>query len=557
MSNGIIFVVNSEAPEVRVAEIRNNRLFDIDIERGNQGLGSIYRGVISNVVPGMEAFFIDIGHSKKGLLHFKDCIESKEESGDLRLLNLRVGQSLLVQVSKPAVAKKGPRLTQRLSLPGRYLVLISPWDAVGVSRRIESEVERTRLKNLGETFRPLDYGLIVRTEAEGVTEELIRKDVEELLSQIEVIQQRFHAGLTPELLHQDLGLLGRVMRDRFNEDVDQVVIDSKQQYDFCRTLVASLSPHLVDRIQYYGNEKRKPLFDFFGVEHVLTQSQQKAVSLPHGGSIVIEETEALTAIDVNTGKFVGRTRLADTVLQTNLEAVEEVALHLRLRGIGGIIVVDFIDMERTRDRIRVMDALEAALKLDHVKTHIVQLSPSGLVEITRQREGLSLRQLMNSPCPKCHGEGVLKTPETAAIQARRQLRQLALEHPGRFFKVRLNPATAFHFVGSSAQQIMQFEDAIKTQITVRVDSQMNFESTQIEILNSAWEPERSLARFTLGMHDQLFPPIAPEFAVWNDLLVLLPVEISGDEQQSQLQQVVVLEIRSIERWYATSALLRP
>jgi ribonuclease G len=505
------------------------------------------------VVPGIEAYFIDIGMPRKGLLHFKDCVATSALQKNSIPNKLRVGQTVLAQIARPGIGRKGPRLTLRLSLPGRHVVLVSPWDAVGVSRRIELESERMRLKNIAEKMRPLDQGLIVRTEAEGATEEQIHQDVQELLRQLAAIHAQFSKGNEPAILYRDLGLLGRIMRDRLNSDVNQIVLDSPDDFAVCRAIAHSLAPDIVDRISLY--DRPKPIFEHYGIERTLIRAQQKTVSLPHGGSLIIEETEALTAIDVNTGRFVGKTRLADTILQTNLEAVEEVALQLRLRGLGGVIVVDFIDMERTRDRIRVMDALEAALKQDRTKTHIVQLSPSGLVEITRRREGLSLRQLLNQNCSTCNGEGVIKTPETIAIQTRRRLRTLMSQHPGNGVKVKLHPAVAAHLIGSNGQHAAQLEASAQAQLIVQVDPQLHLEATQIEVTPGPKLQPRETSRFTLGMHDMLYPEDAAEFAVHNNMLVQLPSHIPLDDQQSKIQHVVVLEIVSVERWFAVARMV--
>src|SRR5215216_352699 len=265
-------LVNSEPPELRVAELRDGRLVAFDIERGDRSLGNIYRGVIANIVSGMEAFFIDIGSSKKGLLHFKDCVGLFDRGQDrpMQLNTFRVGKPLLVQIVRPPLGNKGPRLTSRISMPGRYVVLVWPWDTVGVSRRIETETERTRLRSFAQRLRPLDYGLIVRTEAEGAQEEELKRDVDDLVRQFTVLQQRFLGGGNPTLLHRDLGLLGRIFRDRFGADVERIVVDSTDELIFCRDELMSLNPAWNEKVVLH--DKPRPLFEHYNIEKSLAKA---------------------------------------------------------------------------------------------------------------------------------------------------------------------------------------------------------------------------------------------------------------------------------------------
>jgi ribonuclease G len=558
---GTVFLVNSDPEEVRIAELRNGKLFDFDIERGQQGFGSIYTGKVVNVIAGMEAAFVDIGEEKNGLLHFRDAMAAPQNQPGINK-PIKIGDLLMVQVARPAFGNKGPRLTTRLSMPGRFFVLVAPWDTVGVSRRIESDSERSRLKAIAEKLRPLDLGLIVRTEAEGVSEEELGRDVIELSRQYQSIRQVFFERTkdgAPQkqigLLHQDLGLLGRIMRDRFNANVEAIILDSKTHFHACQLLARQLLPSAADKVTYYS--QARPIFEHYGVEKALNRALSRTVPLAHGGSLVIEETEALTTVDVNTGKFVGKSRLSETILQTNLEAVEEATLQLRLRGIGGVIVIDFIDMEKNRDRIRILDALESALKHDRAKTHIVQISPSGLVEITRRREGLSLRHLLNTPCQTCKGEGLIKSPHSVAIDVRRKLRSLLVQHENVPFQVKVHPSVAVVLMGPNGSIFSAIESEYNSKIVLKVDEAAHIEAVQIEPARAdSLEDVPVSIRATVGIHDPLYPADLPEFAVWNDILVKLPPVVGLSEHQPRLKEVVVLEILTISRWFATARLLR-
>ncbi|HEX8237972.1 MAG TPA: Rne/Rng family ribonuclease, partial [Abditibacteriaceae bacterium] len=422
------YLVQVEDIEVRVAKVADGRLIDLDIERDNRLLGNIYKGRIANVLPGMDAAFIDLGLARNALIYVGDLHSNagpdSPDAGASISQRVKVNDWLCVQIARPPVGSKGARVTQKLSLPGRYVVLMTGSDNVGVSRRVERNEERERLRRIADRVRPLDHGVIVRTEAEGASEAELTRDVLNLHRQFEQIAERARGLQQPGLLHRELGLLGRLARDYLNQDVEQVLFDSADEYSAFRDLVAIVAPQYVDRVALHSQPV--PLFEAAGINKQIEMTMERVVPLASGGHLTIDEAEALTAIDVNTGKFVGKKRLADTVLKTNLEAVDEVARQLRLRNIGGVIVIDFIDMEQTRDRIKVMNTLEGALKSDHTRTRIVQLSPLGLVEMTRRREGDSLRQLLFNPCPYCDGEGVIKTPATVAIDARRHLREMGL-----------------------------------------------------------------------------------------------------------------------------------
>jgi ribonuclease G len=553
-----VYVVNYENPELRIAEIRNGKLHDLDTERLHGELGSIFYAKIANVLSGMEAAFVDIGGKKNGLLHFKDIhwLPSGKQwvLGSQPLQPITIGKHLVVQAARPGVGNKGPRLTTRISLPGRYIVLVFPSDTVGVSRKIESESERNRLRNISEKIRPLDCGIIVRTEAEGASSDALEEDLQDLQKQLENLKLRSTEDSSPKCIHQDLGILGKLVRDRLSHDTEAVYIDDYFQFQACLALVQDFAPELAGKIQHFA-EKRS-IFEAFNVQKDIQKSLSNTVNLQHGGTLIIEETEALTVIDVNTSRFVGKDHVAETILQTNLDAVEEAALQLRLRNIGGIIVIDFIDMERTRDRIQVLNALENALKADRVKTHIVQLSPSGLVEITRRREGLTLRAETHEPCQVCHGFGTLKTPETSAIETRRRLRVLVKE-AGQIFSITTHPEVATAILGHNAQYIHELEDSTGGYFLIRVDETMHRESVQIEPALPGLMAEKNVSeRCTIGVHDGLYPASSPEYAVWENRLVKIPDAVPIADSAPYINEVVVLEIIHVSRWFATARMVR-
>ena len=554
-----LFLVNYENPELRIAEVSDGKLHDLHIERSQRELGSIFWGRISNIAHSIDAAFVDIGGAKNGLLHFRDIhwLPSINSITDPKFPissnQIKVGQHLLVQIARPATGDKGPKLTTRLSLPGRYIVLVFPSDSIGVSQKIDSQAERNRLKNLVGKIRPLDYGIIVRTEAEGATLSDIERDLSTLLGQMEILKNNVSVQVTPTCVHQDLRILGKIIRDRLSNEISEVLIDDVAQFHACQSLVRDFAPDLLGRIKLYDSQK--PIFQAFNIEKEFKQALQPSVSLPHGGSLIIEETEALTVVDVNTARFTSKERLAETVLQTNLEAVEEATLQMRLRNLGGIILIDFINMERTRDRVLVLNSLEAALKKDPVKTHIVQLSPSGLVEITRRREGLSLNQLMFAPCSHCHGKGNVKLPETMAIEIRQRLKA-AVKEINQTFTITTHPTVAIALLGDQMQNIEELEQSLTSRFFIRVDEKMHEESFQIEPTQPNSLNQIINQRYTLGPNDPLYPQETPEFATWKGHLVKLPTTVPVSDKPPYLNEVIVLEISISGRWFASAQIAR-
>jgi ribonuclease E len=373
--------------------------------------GNIYLGKVQNVLPGMEAAFVDVGTSKNGVLYRGDVAfdpSDVEESHPRIERLLKNGQSVLVQVTKNPIGAKGARLTQEVSLAGRFVVMVPGQpETYGISKRLPDD-ERRRLRRVLEGLRPPDAGLIVRTAAEGATEAELARDVERLRAQWEQISKLARRAKAPALVYQEPPLVVRVIREEFTKEYRGVIIDDRDLYEQIRGYVEAIGPELADRVEYYDPEEEGlPLYERFHVQEQLLKALDRKVWLPSGGSLIIEGTEALTVIDVNTGKNVGRSNLEETVYRNNLEAAEEVARQLRLRDIGGIIVVDFIDMEIPQNREEVMRAFRAALARDKTRTQVFDLSELGLVEMTRKRISEGLVETFSRTCPTCDGRGFL------------------------------------------------------------------------------------------------------------------------------------------------------
>ena len=376
--------------------------------------GNIYRGRVQNVLPGMEAAFVDIGTPKNAVLYRgdvrydRDDVEGRPAGGEPRIEQvLRPGQTILCQVTKNPIGAKGARLTQEVSLPGRFVVLVPDSTANGISKRLD-DAERKRLRRIVDSVRPEGHGLIVRTAAAGASAEELRADVERLVGQWEQIAAQSTGGQGPALLYREPASAVRVIREELNSEYRAVVIDDYSLYEEVRAYVGAVNPELADRVEYYDPAVEPlPIFERYHVHEQLHKALDRKVYLPSGGSLVIDRTEALTVIDVNTGKNVGSTNLEETVFRNNLEAAEEVARQLRLRDIGGIIVIDFIDMEVRENRDKVASALRAALARDKTRTQVFDISELGLVEMTRKRVSEGLIETLSTTCTVCEGRGIV------------------------------------------------------------------------------------------------------------------------------------------------------
>jgi len=438
------------------------RVAELYIERkGNRSIvGNVYKGKVDNVLPGLEAAFVDIGLDKNGFLHADDVafpgveVARRGRSGrgagkGKRITELlKPGQEILVQAIKDPLKTKGPRLSMQLSIAGRYLVYVPQGEGVGVSRRLEDR-ERDRLRRAAQKIDMGEGGVIVRTAAQGAKREDFEREIKYLHKLHDVLQQRAKETQAPEMVFQEADLSVRVARDIFSGEFEKAIVDDEKQHHRLQSFFNRTAPELLERLEYY--EGGEPLFEKYGVEDAFQSVLRRRVDLPSGGYLMIDYAEAMTVIDVNSGSFTGRgkgAKLEDTITRTNLEAAEEVVRQLRLRDIGGIIVIDFIDMARARNRDTVLKTLRKSLDEDRTKTYVVEISPLGLVEMTRQNVTDGVREIMTKPCPVCEGEGVVLSEETVAIEVDRWLRDLAAERPNApAFLIRVHPKVASILVG--------------------------------------------------------------------------------------------------------------
>lgn len=423
-------LVNASTHEARAAVVENGVLQEVYLERASRRglISNIYKGRVSRVLPGMQAAFIDIGMERTAFLHASDIFDARHADTGIeqpRTENIRAlvaeGNEILVQVVKDPLGTKGARLTTYITLPSRYLVYMPKGQGVGVSARIENEGERERLRAAVQAGTVPDEpaGFIVRTAAEDARPEALQADMVYLRKLWEVVRQKGLRTQPGNLVHADLSLHLRVLRDLLRPDVDKVLIDQASAHREMREFVDTFMPESIERLELYDGAR--PLFELHHVEEEIQKALERKVSLKSGGYLIIDQTEAMTTIDVNTGAFVGHRNLEETIFRTNLEAAVTIARQLRLRNLGGIIIIDFIDMEEAEHRRQVIQALEKALGDDHVKTSLSSVSPLGLVEMTRKRTRESLEHLLCRPCPTCEGRGFVKTAETVCYEVFREI----------------------------------------------------------------------------------------------------------------------------------------
>ncbi len=498
MSSEII--VNAGREEARVALLENSLVTEIYIDRKkDRGIaGNVYKGRIMKVLPGMQAAFIDIGLEKSAFLYVGDVFDSTSEYTPLMEdegLELEIepkrkrahanqiedllqeGQEILVQVSKEPISTKGARVTTYISIPGRYLVMMPGVNHIGVSRRIENGEERKRLREIVSRLRKPNTGYIIRTASQGRSEDDFVADIEFLSRLWDNVQKKKERASAPALLHNELDLVFRVIRDVFTRDVDKMVIDSPDEYQRVREFVDSYIPQLGRRVKPYDGDD--PIFDHYGVEIEISRALGRKVWLKSGGYIIVDQTEALAAIDVNTGRYVGKRTLEDTILKTNLEAVREIAYQLRLRNIGGIIILDFIDMEREDNRRKVYSALQEALANDKAKTTISHISPIGLIEMTRKRIRESLGRTLCEPCPYCDGRGYIKSSRTVCYEVLRELRRAFTSADEKKALVTVNSMVADMLYDEERQGVEELEKEFQKKIVIKADPNLHQEQYEV------------------------------------------------------------------------------
>ncbi len=489
-------LISSDPWENRVAVLEDGALAEIYIEREEKVIGSIYKGKVQNVLPGMGASFVDIGLGRNAFLYVDDINKTPLNIGDVEITQPRTGWTItekvnrgddvLVQIVKEPRGLKGARVCTNISLPGRYLILMPNGRFSGVSRKIESAEERNRLKAMMKLIRPEGMATVVRTSAAGVSQAELIADLGVLIRMWHGILESYKRAEPPALIHKDMNLVYKAARDFITPEVDRVLIDDAAEFEKVREFMRLLGPQYVDRIQHYNNGRA--LFNDFKIDEALQKLMRPKVNLPSGGSIVIETTEALTVIDVNSGKFTGGKNLDDTIVKTNVEAAAEIARQVRLRDIGGIIVCDFIDMSSEAARTKVIDTLKAGLVRDRTRTTIQSFSNLGLLEFTRKRIGKDLGGQLRGHCPTCSGLGSVMSPESVAIEAFRGLRQFGAANKPDGVAKKQAPIEVFAAPTVGAQleywyedELLALEAEVGRTINVRVDLALHPERFRIAL----------------------------------------------------------------------------
>lgn len=481
-------VVNVSNRETRIAMLEDGQLMEYRVEREERVVGSIFKGIVQNVLPGMDAAFVDIGLERNAFLYVADILPDDPtdntpasiKRSELRRRKIKElikpGQEIMVQVTKGPRGTKGPRVTTRIALPGRYVVLMPEANHLGVSRKIEDRSERERLRKIGERIAVPGFGLIMRTECETRTEAELKADVQflqQLWAQVLTNARRRRA---PTIIHRDQTLLYRTVRDMFGDEIHSMVIDDPDEYEKVHLAASVVAPGLKSKIELYDREE--PIFDFYGIERDLERLLQHKVNMKSGGSLIVDEMEALTAIDINTGKQVGTTSLADTILRTNMEAADEVCRQLRLRDMGGIIVVDFIDMEGADDRKKVLDYFTKILEKDRARTRVGKISSLGLIELTRKRTGESVTESISEVCPMCEGAGRIPSKETVSLWIERDMWRKVNE-PGNAFLVECHPAVVEALIGADGEVFEELEHEMRRGVFIRANFDMEYEEYEI------------------------------------------------------------------------------
>jgi ribonuclease G len=505
-------LMNTTAKETRVAILEDGVLVELMVDRPDAArmVGDVYKGRVEAVLPGIQAAFVDIGTEKAAFLHVSDvAVEDEngaEVEGDDDAVDpgdgdadasdangngrgggggggrrtrryppiqdvVKKGQDLLVQVSKEPISTKGPRVTAQISLPGRFLVYMPGSDHVGVSRKIEDREERSRLRALAREIVPQNGGgVIVRTVGEELTRETFERELKSLMSTWGQIQRKAKKARAPAPVHREAKLTAGIIRDLFSQKVDKLILDRKEVHDEVVAYLEQVDPTLVERVQFYDDAQ--PLFDAYDIEKEIRAAFQRRVNLPSGGYIIVEPTEALVSIDVNTGRYTGKRDPEKTILKTNVDAAREIARQLRLRDIGGIIVCDFIDMETKQNREKVLQELRQHLSRDRARTKAFQVSDLGLIEMTRQRVRPSLYQSATEPCPTCRGTGRVFSPETVARRIERSARRMAVEGKERGAVVRVHPEVALFVMEEEPRLLREMEKSLKMRLSFRDDPLM-------------------------------------------------------------------------------------
>ena len=470
-------IINTTTIETRVALLEDGQLVELLVERPQheRNVGSIYKGMVRKVVPGMEAAFIDIGWEQDAFLHFSDFsdgmvngdteIENDERpQGEDRQRSLKVGQELLVQIIKEPLGNKGPRVTTQVALPGRSVVLVPYHTHVGVSRRITDFKERRRLKQIASQIKPEGFGVIVRTVAEGKDKDELKSDMDSQLQLWKRLVKKINSAPLKTLIFKDMSMASSVIRDLFTKDIDILVVDSKQMFRQINKYLAEVASYLQEKVTLYTG--RKPIFDHYNIEPDIEKTLARKVWLEGGGYIIIEQTEALVTIDVNSGRFMGKKDHEENSLKVNLRAAREIGRQLRLRDLGGLIVIDFIDLWEEKNRRKVYDEMKKELRIDRSKSDILPISQFGLMEMTRQRIKPSLIYTFNEPCPTCNGAGMVPSRETVTTEIERWIKRFRSRTSERRLEITLSPELYEYMTQGINNRIRQI--MIKNSILIKL-----------------------------------------------------------------------------------------
>ncbi len=494
-------LINVEPMETRVAGLVEGVLEEFNVERSVPPpvLGNVYKGRVSSIVPGIRAAFVDLGIGKNGFLYLNDIVgptpeveetvQAEEKRPAVSPLSgapmpriqdlLRVGQEVLVQVIKEPIGTKGPRLTIHLTLPGHFMVLM-PLDATfGLSKRIDDPKERDRLRTLMKGLRPpTDIGVIVRTAAQGANRRQLARDLRFLLNLWKRIKARSVQASAPALIHEEYNLTLRIVRDNLSDEIKKIIVDSKQEFHQIMRFLAQTEPQMRSRVELYQGDV--PLYEKRGLEREIDKIYNRKIELPSGGTVIIEQTESLVSIDVNSGKFTGRKNLEETAFVTNMEAAREVPRQIRLRDLGGIVVIDFIDMNSQSHRQKVFNALQNAIRKDKAKTNLSFLSEFGLVEMTRQRVRRSLESVSFQDCPMCQGHGSIRSVMTVSILALRQIRSAFHTSKKEVIEVTVHPELASRLFNEDRSSIAALENQYHGRVVVKADPSSHPETVKVE-----------------------------------------------------------------------------
>ena len=485
-------LINVTPRETRVALVENGMLQEVSVERARRRgyVGNIYKGRVSRVMPGMQAAFVEVGLERTAFLHANDIARMPQEGeavdGNAVPIPpihelVREGQDIVVQVVKDPIGSKGARLTTHLSIPSRFLVLLPYARSIGVSVRIEDEQERSRLKELMHGLAAeKSCGYIVRTNAEGVGEDSLRSDMEFLDRLWSAVKDEMSRATVGQRIYEDLPLALRCLRDSLRTHIEKVRIDSRETFERAQRFVAEFIPEFGEHLEHYPGER--PLFDLYGVEDEIQRALRKETPLKSGGYLIIDQTEAMTTIDVNTGGFLGHRNLEETVYKTNLEAAQAIARQLRLRNLGGIIIIDFIDMTDAEHRRQVLRTLEKSLARDHAKTTVYEMSPLGLVEMTRKRTTESLERQLCEPCPSCSGRGTVKSAETMCYEIFREITRAVRQFEARSVLVLAAPGVVQRVVDEESAALAELEAFIARPIRFQAEEQYAPEQYDVVVL---------------------------------------------------------------------------